>query len=340
MKPSQNEIAIILDTMERTLALFERIGRSGLLPQGISNAVDAAVIAGYSASLGRDPMWGLRNMHVVKGKPILSADAMLALALAHPDCMYIRPIETSDTRAVYAAVRRSWGEGAEPFRFEFSEADARKAGLWGSGNWAKYPKAMLRARCVSGLCRAVFPDAVAGIYESTSGELGAQHDHDIIDVEVVPPRNPPGQADVSRPSVSAQEQPAQSPEPVEQMWFVEYVNGDEHGKLTTNFEAVKRALDAKGYQYRARPAQPGDEEYRRPRSDTPSDVPQRQEDAPAPPEQTSLEAVRAAAVALLQSDPARMSAIFFEATGKKTTAIGTLDEAAFHRFLAAAKQAV
>ena len=119
-------------------------------------------------------------------------------------------------------------------------------------------------------------------------------------------------------------------------WFVEYVNGDEHGKFTTNIEAVKSSLEAKGYQYTARHARPGDQEYRRPRSGPPAAP----SNTPPPPEQSGLEAARAEAVALLRSDPARMSAIFFEATGKKTTAVGTLDEAAFHRFLAAAKQAV
>lgn len=200
-----------LDTMGRALALFTQLGGSGLLPKDISSAADAAVIAGYSASLGRDPMWGLRNMHVVKGKPILSADAMLALALAHPDCVYVRPIETTDKRAVYAAVRRSWGDGAEPFRFEFNEDDARRAGLWGSGNWAKYPKAMLRARCVSGLCRAVFPDAVAGVYEATSGELTDGRPADVgeyIDAEVVP--SPPRQ---DRRPAPARRQPAPTPAP-------------------------------------------------------------------------------------------------------------------------------
>lgn len=200
-----------LETMGRALALFTQLGGSGLLPKDVGSAADAAVIAGYSASLGRDPMWGLRNMHVVKGRAILSADAMLALALAHPDCVYIRPIETTDKRAVYAAARRSWGDGAEPFRFEFNEDDARRAGLWGSGNWAKYPKAMLRARCVSGLCRAVFPDAVAGVYEATSGELTDGRPADVgeyIDAEVVP--SPPRQ---DRRPAPARRQPAPTPAP-------------------------------------------------------------------------------------------------------------------------------
>ena len=159
-----------LETMDRALAMFDRLGRSGLLPEGINGPGDAAIIAGYSASLSRDPMWGLRNMHVIKGKPVLSADAMLALALAHPDCAFIIPVETTRQGATYMARRRSWPDEVPAYRYTFDETDARNAGLTG-GMWKKYPKAMYRARCVSAICRAVFPDAVAGVYESSSGEL-------------------------------------------------------------------------------------------------------------------------------------------------------------------------
>jgi hypothetical protein len=55
----------------------------------------------------------------------------------------------------------------------FTIEEAQAAGLAGKDNWKKYPAAMLRARCVSALSRAVYPEAVLGIYESTSEEIEA-----------------------------------------------------------------------------------------------------------------------------------------------------------------------
>ena len=50
--------------------------------------------------------------------------------------------------------------------------DAKRAGLGGKDNWRKYPKAMLRARCISGALRAWAPDAIgAGVY--VEGEIEA-----------------------------------------------------------------------------------------------------------------------------------------------------------------------
>jgi len=48
----------------------------------------------------------------------------------------------------------------------FTIEQAQRAGVTGKDNWKKYPEAMLRARCISALARAVYPDVVLGIYET------------------------------------------------------------------------------------------------------------------------------------------------------------------------------
>jgi hypothetical protein len=46
----------------------------------------------------------------------------------------------------------------------FSEADAKKAGLWGkSGPWAQYPARMLQMRARGWALRDAFPDALKGL---------------------------------------------------------------------------------------------------------------------------------------------------------------------------------
>jgi hypothetical protein len=46
----------------------------------------------------------------------------------------------------------------------FSEADAKKAGLWGkAGPWQQYPSRMLQMRARSWALRDAFPDALRGL---------------------------------------------------------------------------------------------------------------------------------------------------------------------------------
>lgn len=65
--------------------------------------------------------------------------------------------------------------------------DAKRANLTGKGPWVTYPAAMLRARCISSMARAMFPDALSGVVY-TPEELGAQVDDDgsVIEIPVDP----------------------------------------------------------------------------------------------------------------------------------------------------------
>src|SRR5690606_26356868 len=56
--------------------------------------------------------------------------------------------------------------------FSFSMDEAKAAGLLVNDTWKKYPKAMLRARCISAVARMAFPDSIAGMY--SPGEIGGE----------------------------------------------------------------------------------------------------------------------------------------------------------------------
>lgn len=139
-----------------------------VLKQSPANLV---VIMMTGAELGMSPMQAVRSIHLIEGKPTLSADAIAALCMRHRDvCEELTLVESTDTKATYRAKRAG---ASQPVTLSFTIEQAGKAGLAGRGNWAKYPAAMLRARCIAAICRAVFPDLVAGLYEADSEELGA-----------------------------------------------------------------------------------------------------------------------------------------------------------------------
>ena len=122
----------------------------------------AATIMMQGAELGLQPMAAVRNIHVIKGKPTLSAQLMAALVIkaGHPR---IRIVEHNDKICKVAARRKDESEWQE---YAFTIEKAAKAGLVerDGGMWKKYPENMLYSRAISNICRMVFPDIFAGLY--------------------------------------------------------------------------------------------------------------------------------------------------------------------------------
>lgn len=151
--------------------------RSGFLPDHIVKNCDektavakAVTIAIKGHELGIPPMQAFASITVIKGKPCLSAELMLALAYSKVKGAKITFRTPPDKQAQECTVTMQ-RPGGDPMDFRFTMQDAQNAGLLKSDSaWQKYPAAMLRARAVSAGARAVFPDAVMGCY--TPEEIG------------------------------------------------------------------------------------------------------------------------------------------------------------------------
>lgn len=154
--------------------------KSGLLPTSINTPEKAVIIALKGREIGIPPLQAFSGISVVQGKPTMSSELMLALIYRDIPGVVIDYIETSDKACIIEAKR----PGGRPTRFSFTLEDAKRAGLLGKGPWLSYPAAMLRARCISAMARAVFPDALAGI-SYTPEELGAPVNEEgaVIDVQ-------------------------------------------------------------------------------------------------------------------------------------------------------------
>lgn len=148
-------------SMDDVWRLAKVVIASQLAPRSVKTPEAAMVMIMTGRELGLTAMQSLRSIHVVEGKPLLSADLMLALALRLPTCEMFVCTETTDTIASFVAKRR----GQPETRLSFTAEQAKNAGLSGKDNWKKYAAAMLRARAIAGLARLVFPDAFVGVYE-------------------------------------------------------------------------------------------------------------------------------------------------------------------------------
>lgn len=149
-------------TMAEAWKLAQTFHASGLLPRGIASPEAAFTIIATGAELGLSPMASLRSIHVIEGKPVLSAALIAGIVQRRPDlCEGFALVESSDTIATYETTRR----GQAPVRMSFTIEQAQRARLTDKDNWKKYPHAMLRARASAELARAVYPDVVGGLYD-------------------------------------------------------------------------------------------------------------------------------------------------------------------------------
>jgi hypothetical protein len=144
--------------------------KSRLLPDSVQSPEAAFAIIATGRELGLTAMQSLRSIHVIKGKTILSADLVAALVKSRRDvCQFFMLVESTTERAIYKTQRV--GE-PEPTTLSFTMDDAKRAQVTGNPNWQKYPAAMLRARCITALARAVYPDLAMGVYDPD--EIGGE----------------------------------------------------------------------------------------------------------------------------------------------------------------------
>lgn len=157
------------DTLKTLMDAALRYCQSGLLPGEVNTPQKALVIMTAGRELGVPATYALRNIHVVKGKPVCSAELMLALVRRAYGPGAMRVGKTSNTACTVQYREQGWDGISE---YTFTIEDARQAGVAGGSSWKNYPAAMLRARCISAVVRFAFPECIAGLY--TPEEMGAE----------------------------------------------------------------------------------------------------------------------------------------------------------------------
>lgn len=142
--------------------------RSGFLPQSIKTEAQAIIIGIKARELDLPLMAGFSLINVINGKPALSAEGMLAVIYKR----FPRAVIAFKSMTNKACVIEAQREPSQPkSTFEFTIEDAAQAGLAQSVTWKKYPRALLKARCISEMARTIFPDALIGA-SYTPEELG------------------------------------------------------------------------------------------------------------------------------------------------------------------------
>lgn len=135
----------------------------------LSKAV-VKMVAGEELGLG--PMASMQGIHIIEGKPSLSAN-LLGVQVKRSGAYNFRPKRVSAEGAEITFFENGEEIGVSSFTLE----QAKRAGLVRKGSgWEKYPEAMLFARALSQGVRWYCPDVTAGSPAYTPEELGAEVD--------------------------------------------------------------------------------------------------------------------------------------------------------------------
>ena len=172
--------------ISEVLQMAQAVAKSNLF--GVKSPDQALALMLLSQAEGIHPMLAARDYHIIDGKPSLKADAMLARFQQAGG--RVKWLKMADD-CVSGVFSHEQGGDVE---ISWDMARAKQAQLAGKGNWAKYPRQMLRARVISEGIRATFPGCIVGVY---TPEEVADFDE---------PRHAPGVATQALPA------PAQAPQ--------------------------------------------------------------------------------------------------------------------------------
>jgi len=125
---------------------------------GFKNQAEAMAIMLLCQAEDMHPAIAMRDYHVIQGRPALKSDAMLARFQTSGG----KVNWTSYTDEVVTGVF-SHPQGGD-VSISWTMEMAHRLGFTKKENWRNYPRAMMRARCISEGIRTVFPACVAGVY--------------------------------------------------------------------------------------------------------------------------------------------------------------------------------
>lgn len=137
------------------------IAKSGLF--GLREPNQVLALMAVAQAEGRHPASVAKDYHIIEGRPALKADAMLArFQMAGGSVQWL----TYTDEKVEAKFSHPQG-GELQIAWTIKQANQAGISMGRNGmkdNWAKYPRAMLRARVISEGIRTVFPGVIVGEY--------------------------------------------------------------------------------------------------------------------------------------------------------------------------------
>jgi len=208
-KPAETKIVKVLPDYDQLMNLSDVFSKAGLFP-GIENQYQAAAVIQLGQEIGLYPMTALRTIFVIPSKRgstlCIKSEALLALAI---DKGVLLEVLSKTNKGCKLKFSR---KGQKDHIEEYSEEDAKTAGLLTKDNWMKHPTNMYFSRCVKNGLQSF--DARLSLGLNTVEEM---QDEGLVDVIQSPPKDeekPPEPEKEAQAQVSftkSKDQPAAEP---------------------------------------------------------------------------------------------------------------------------------
>lgn len=197
------------DSLPEKMEWAKAMATASLLPrQYQQNPGNLLFAVEYADALDIPRINAITSIHVIDGKPSASAELIASMVRKAGHKLRI-PLST-DTECIAQVIRADDPDFTYEARWTVEKAKA--AGLWGRGNWSKYPGAMLRARAITEVARMGASEALLGVVY-TPEELGADVDETGAVVHTVTRVEQVGDSGVERMRGFLGQQPAAASEP-------------------------------------------------------------------------------------------------------------------------------
>jgi len=173
-----------VELMQPAADLAAQIAGTEFVPEAYRRnpaAIAACIL--FGAEIGIGPMQSLAKIDIVKGRPAPRAELARAKALAAGHELWVE--ESTNTRVTVSGKRRNSNHVQT---VTWTMDDAKKAGIAGNPNYAKYPRQMLLARASAELVRQMCPEVLGGI--TVFAEEAADISDDAPTVITVEPAKP------------------------------------------------------------------------------------------------------------------------------------------------------
>jgi len=152
----QGEVIVPQRSFSEIQAMAEVVSKGGAFGQMTPQQVMSLMM--LSEASGLHPMKCVQRYHIISGKASMKSESMQAKFQKSGG-----KVEWIELSAEIAKAKFSHPSGGT-VTIDWTIEMAKNAGLMKNPTWAKYPRAMLKARCISEGGRTVFPAAADGLY--------------------------------------------------------------------------------------------------------------------------------------------------------------------------------
>ena len=164
--PTDNPIADEAAKLAAKVRYVQHLADADLLPPAYrKRPANLLLVWEYAMAMGLPLTTAINEVHVIAGKPVVSANLMATLArrAGHRVRTATEYDQDMNPTVMCEVVRADDREF--PFVVHWDLERAQRAGLVGKDNWKQYPEQMLRARAIAEAVREACPEVLAGAYD-------------------------------------------------------------------------------------------------------------------------------------------------------------------------------